>query len=417
VKRFVIDSDDTNIDFLDGFADERETELTQEFDLRVHYAKLDEVIGVYYFDEADRMHSGQITNTTAAGAPAPQIFFQVAPENPTKAISGFAQATYHLIPTVGLTLGYRYSYEDKAGIQHSVRYLVGPPQVNVAGYPFDADVDRRFHGVTPKWAMEWQASPHVMAYASATRGYKSGGYNYAAISDRTLTYYPETVWSYEAGARTDWFERRLRLNLTGFIYDYKDLQLQTILGPGVITIVNAATAKGKGLEAEMSAMPAADWRLSLTLAVLDSTYSSFPDAAVAMGVLPFVESLPEYDAATRSFDARGKQLSFAPKAAGSFTGQRDLSLANGDLLYARADFFVTSRVYYDPSNVVQMSQPAYGLINFFLGHDTANGHWRMQLFVKNLADKGYITGAQGNVVPTGLVGAPRTFGLRVTSSF
>jgi iron complex outermembrane receptor protein len=262
--------------------------------------------------------------------------------------------------------------------------------------------------------IDWQAGADVMVYASATRGYKSGGYNYAAISDQTLTYDPETVWSYEAGARTDWLDHRLRINLTGFVYNYRDLQLQTILGPGVITIVNAATAKGKGLEAEISAKPNADWRLTLSVTMLDSRYSSFPNAAVASGVLPFVQALPEFNAVTRSFDARGKQLSFAPKATGSFSGQRELQLTNGALLYARADYFMTSRVFYDPTNVVQMSQQPYGLINLFLGYDTGSGHWQAQMFVKNLADKGYINGAQGNVVPTGLVGAPRTFGVRMT---
>jgi hypothetical protein len=61
-----------------------------------------------------------------------------------------------------------------------------------------------------------------------------------------------------------------------------------------------------------------------------------------------------------------------------------------------------------------MSQSPYGLLNVFVGYDTGDGHWLAQIFVKNLADRGFITGAQGNVVPTGLVGAPRTFGVRLT---
>ena len=90
----------------------------------------------------------------------------------------------------------------------------------------------------------------------------------------------------------------------------------------------------------------------------------------------------------------------------------------GGAIYARAEYYWQDRVYYDPTNLVVQSQGPYGLVNMYLGYNTSDGLWQVQLWGKNLGDKSYIIAAAANGLgPSGLSGSPRTFGARVTRNF
>src|SRR3546814_20793169 len=97
--------------------------------------------------------------------------------------------------------------------------------------PLAADYDVRgsksWHALTPRFAVDWQATPDALLYVSATRGFKSGGFQGIAGSgpSQSTAYDPEYAWSYEGGAKTQWLDHRLQLNLSLFQTDYKDLQV------------------------------------------------------------------------------------------------------------------------------------------------------------------------------------------------
>ena len=66
---------------------------------------------------------------------------------------------------------------------------------------------------TPRFALNWKPNDDILLFASATRGFKSGGWNARETSPtRILPFGPEKVWSYEIGAKTELFDRRLRAN-------------------------------------------------------------------------------------------------------------------------------------------------------------------------------------------------------------
>jgi iron complex outermembrane receptor protein len=98
--------------------------------------------------------------------------------------------------------------------------------------------------------------------------------------------------------------------------------------------------------------------------------------------------------------------------------QRNIDMQNGSQTYVRAEYYWQDRVYYDPSNADVQSQGPYGLANAFIGYNSADRLWQAQLWAKNLANKGYFitTAANGNA-PSGLIGAPRTFGVSLTRRF
>lgn len=414
-----LDGDDTAV--LNNIVqqEENESQVTQEFNLQANYSDFAAVAGLYYFHEDDPAIVNVLVHPTPLIPGPPRLTeSNFTPTTTTDAEAAFVQGTYHITPSIGLTLGYRYTLENKRFDQDYQKFFVGPPAINLATYPFVDSEKRDFHGSTPKFGLDWEVTDDAMLYASATRGYKSGGFDYAAATKAEESFNPETIWSYEVGAKTEWFDRRLRANLTGFLYDYSNLQVQNLLGPGVIFITNAAKATIKGIEAEFSAKPLPNWQLTTNLTLLNARYDSFPDASVSSTLVSFVRSLPQYDAATQTFNATGNRLDAAPRYTAFFAAQHDWNVGGGDVIYGRAEYYWQDRAYYDPSNVDIQSQAPYGLVNLFAGYNTADGLWRTQLWAKNVANKGYlITTVANGAAPSGFSGAPRTFGVRLTRNF
>ena len=94
-------------------------------------------------------------------------------------------------------------------------------------------------------------SERTLAYVSATRGFKSGGFNLSS-REAGRGYAPEWAWSFEAGLKTNLAGGRAALDLAAFRTDYTDLQVQTAIRPGVLDISNAAEATISGVELEAS---------------------------------------------------------------------------------------------------------------------------------------------------------------------
>jgi iron complex outermembrane recepter protein len=409
-----LDSDNTELPSSINLQNEREDQTSQEFDLKALYSAFDAIGGLYYFHENDR---ADVVSQT----PVPII--TATPQTTADSYAAFAQGIYHVLPTVNLTVGYRYTLENKHLDQDFMRTIHG---IEAPGFPFLGSTTRDFHGSTPKFGIDWQVTSEAMLYASATRGYKSGGINYAASTVAAETFAPETIWSYESGIKSEWLDHRLRVNVTGFYYDYKNLQVQSLLGPGFIAIGNAASATVKGMEAEISARPNQNWQLTANLTYLDATYDRFPAASVPAALAPYVAANqlinanpPGSPAApTFVFNAAGKTLDAAPKYTVFLAAQRNIDLQNGAGAYVRAEYYWQDRVYYDPTNVAVQSQGAYSLVNAFVGYNTADRLWQAQIWAKNLANRGYFitTAANGNG-PSGLIGAPRTFGISLTRRF
>lgn len=138
------------------------------------------------------------------------------------------------------------------------------------------DHDKKtWDAVTPRFAIEYVAD-NVLVYASATRGFKSGGFNTVQLQP---SFDPEFLWAYELGVKTSLFDRRARLALAGFYYDYDDIQLLVIPAGGVAGIfpivINAAEATIKGIDIELSARPFAGFATEVSMQFLDARFDNF----------------------------------------------------------------------------------------------------------------------------------------------
>ncbi len=181
----------------------------------------------------------------------------------TDAYAVFGQAYFKLTDQIRLTAGARYSAEERTVDVRST--------VNTAATTFKDKSD--FYSFTPKFAVDYTFTPNMMVYASATKGFKSGGYN--ATSTTNPAFRPEQVWAYEAGIKTDLFDRRLRLNAAAFYYDYTDLQVIESVPGRPSNITNAAAATIKGAEFSAEAAVTSQLVLNANLALLDAKYDQY----------------------------------------------------------------------------------------------------------------------------------------------
>jgi len=349
--------------------------------------------GLYYSDENDQ---ATLTSIAYPGAARTAAQASVAIPTPnTLAISRavFGNATIAVLPRVKLDLGARYTQDQKELTQNFSRFLYANPATTgtlfagtayafpygamAANFPFIARVDPTFSAFTPKAGIEWQMTDAAFLYFNFTKGFKSGGNNYASTSLLGISYLPEKVTSYEAGARTGWLDNHLFLNLTGFRYDYTNLQVQANLAPGVTSINNAPTATIDGVEFEAVARPTAGLRLSANASYLNARYGSYLQAQVPNSSYYFIAQGPGYNAASNTYNASGNRLTNAPRFSSNLAAQYTMSTSVGEV-YGRAEYYYQTRAYYDPSNVKILSQGPYGIANLAVGYHAVSTMWGAQ---------------------------------------
>jgi iron complex outermembrane receptor protein len=359
------DTDSTELPINNTSQAESAQQFTQEFNLTAKWDRFHGVLGAFYFRDRD---SGDYTILTAP-PPAP-LLKQSQPVSHASSWAVFGQGMYYLTSTISATVGARFTQDVKTVDADLFANIVPAfpntvplgPSVSLPGFPlpFIAHTSLTYNAFTPKFGLNWQAAPNVMLYASATNGFKSGGTNLSAFSLTALNYGPEKIWSYEGGVKSDWFHERLRVNMDVFRYDYNGLQVQSSLGSGLgVVINNAARATVNGFEAEITAKPVPSVLFGATLSLLDAKYDEFPNSSVTAAAAPYIRVLPCYVPPTGKnpayCNAAGNRLYDAPETSLSLSGQYTHKMDIGSI-YARAEYYWSSRVFYDPSNAKILSQ-------------------------------------------------------------
>ena len=229
---------------------------------------LDYVAGFYYINETNETDFANIT-LPLTGPSKATVSGDRTVFNDTEAYAGYAQGDFHLTSKLTFTAGLRYTDEHK-----TIRYQPNAsplPRSSAINQPFDTGdvvaagipVVLNAREFTPRFALKYDIIPDVNVYASATRGFKSGGWNARAYYAAAATAFTqETIWSYEGGLRSEFFDHRLRANLTGFYFTDYDQQLpggglDPVTGTVTYLTRNVADLRNYGFEAELSANPGA----------------------------------------------------------------------------------------------------------------------------------------------------------------
>lgn len=328
----------------------------------------------------------------------------------------FGQGTYALTEATRFTAGVRYT-EDRRRIRNTQSSL-GP----VPG-PLTQTGKDTFPKVTYRFALDHRFTEQVMAYVQVSRGFKSGLFNNQTLqpanSASALVIKPETLDAYEAGFKSDLFDRRLRLNVSAFHYNYQDQQVSAFTGTTRI-ILNAASSKIDGLDLELVATPTNNLTLTVTGELLDAKYKDFPGAprfTPAAGPPPLIGNI------VTPTDASGNRVVNSPRFTGTFAVDYTVPLEAGKLVLS-ANLYHNSGYYFDFANLRR--HPSFQLLSgsakFIVGDD---GRWDVSIWGNNLLGQEiYASNTPFGLGPQGLFGgdavvprAPRTFGVRVGAHF
>lgn len=410
---------DTNIDFdatrlpsLDVPAFYEDEQTSHELQFLYNSDKLQFASGLYSFSgEA----CGAFGTVIVAGA-------GVTVENggcvDTDSIAAYAQGSYQYDDQWSFTLGGRYTKDDKDANVFRYMYLgYKLPRVSggtVLQVQTDFTNSATFNHFSPRVGFEYQANDRVMYYGSYTDGFKSGGFDMRAVKSLNPSadqpYQPETVDTFELGVKSEWFERRLRLNAAVFSSAYDDMQVtvQRAVGNNVASqVLNAASASIDGLELE--ATFAATDALQFNL-ILGYTDANFDEVRV-------------FDVVSQSVIDVSNLWSFAntPKLTGTFGGKYVMSVGGGELvLNAAMAHRSETQIFELPS---RLDFGSYTLFNAGATWYAPDGHWDVSLQGRNLGNKevriaGYnFALLAGEQTITGYYADPRTVSLSVGYRF
>ncbi|MBL0925589.1 MAG: TonB-dependent receptor [Sphingomonadaceae bacterium] len=357
----------------------QELQLTgQAFDRRLAYAA-----GLYYFDEK----GNDLLNVTL-----PVAFGQV--RNFTfvknKSYAAYAQATFKITPTLGITGGVRYT-KDKKGyfvplgggaITNGFAAIFGPAGT-VTPFFAPGNYSRDFENTSFRAGVDWKPINDLLLYATYSEGFKSGGFNtrYLAPVPSAISYNPELLKSYEIGAKVELFDRRLRVNTAAFHSNYDDIQL-TVYDQGAPITRNGGSARINGAEVEISAVPIEGLTLSGGIGYLDAKYTSVP---------ALVATIPADQQIRLS-----TRLAKTPEWTTSARAEYRLPLTGDVEAVLSGDWFYTSSIENDAINSKFLSQPGYSLFNASLGFEFDGGRFSITGFVNNIANKRVIESGDSN---------------------
>ncbi|WP_167539655.1 TonB-dependent receptor [Sphingobium xenophagum] len=384
--------------------------FSQELQLGRSSGSLDWIVGLYYFHEKNFARANGLFPPFLA-AIISQYFQGGRVE--TNAYAAFGELSYHVTPKLTLIVGGRYSKESKR-IMDERTFLRGPtgpitarqaaptpdvPCTVCLGLPDKVS----FSSFSPKFGARYQFSNNQQIYATAQKGFKSGGFAIGAVAP---AFDPETIWSYEAGLKASWFDRALTTNLAVYHYDYKGLQLGQAISTATV-VTNAAQAKVDGVELEARLAIGKNFSIDGFGAYNHARFTSYNSRNPAITGSPIL-------------DLSGNLLPNAPKWSGKIGAQYEAPVFGGSLT-VRGELFVSSRVFFTEFNNESNGQRSYQLANANIRYEGADD-WYLSLYMNNIFDKTVIA---GSAVFTPLVGAiineqylpPRTYGIRVGKKF
>jgi iron complex outermembrane receptor protein len=315
--------------------------------------------------------------------------------------NGFAvygQLTFKITPRTELLAGLRYDSERAALITRSDFAYPGQPVQTVLPA---TEVNTSFGAVLPKASLVQLLGERSSVYASYSRGYRPGGVNPYTSDPRYLSFKPEFSNNVEAGYKATALGNRLRWNLTAFLITLKEQQLYTITSGFNFATLNIGDITSRGLESELSYLLAkglqVDWNLGLTKArYTQLPYFRFNQQGQPEGA-DFTDNQPIQSPVTTSFLALNYQVALTKKVSASLRGE----------------WKYLGKQYFDYANTIE--QPAFSTFNTRVG--VAYGKTELAFWVRNLADKKYLTYAYPFLLTAAQLANPLTLGFTLSTRF
>ena len=319
------------------FKDNKLSKISQELRLDSSAEQFKWLIGLYYDKDHNDFDFEIISDFPSMSRVGSEDIYG-------DSYAAFAHLTYSLTEQFSLIGGLRYE-QQKQEFEDNI---------------YNTKFDDSWSELTPKIALEYRFTPAKMAYVSASKGYRSGGFNAFATDPQYHSYDAEKLWSYEIGAKSAFLNNRLILNGSVYYMDITDMQVTENVSPIETYMTNAAEATARGIELEMTARVFDGLSLMAGFGYSDIEFDSFKDA---MG------------------DYEGNKNPFAPE----YTFNIGAQYRHYSGFYARGDLIGYGKMYFDKEN--DYSRDAYEIVNAKVGYETE--HFDIYIYAKNLFDKEY----------------------------
>jgi iron complex outermembrane recepter protein len=322
----------------------------------------------------------------------------------------FSQATLPLSTALRLTIGGRFSEDRKELVSSSTDFvqIVGgsavPPVLMRTLYP---DREANWTNFSPKITLDYKIAD-TMFYATWSQGYKPGVFNIVAPTAPGPVN-PEKLNSFEIGTKSEFFGRRLQLNNSAYYYDFKDIQIQTVVANlgGLDVLANGAEAEAYGLESAFEAQLTQAFKISGSAAWTHGRYTSFPSLAT-FNVTPGGNTQVVVD-------ATGNQMQRDPTWVANAGVEYNKVLPGGSTLLLSGDWYYNGGFYWEAAN--RLREPSYSLLNASAAW-SPNKAWTLTVWGKNLADRLYDANLEySNFATLQTLAPPRTFGITMRHKF
>lgn len=398
-------------------------QFTQELDfLSTDTGPLTWVLGGFYMWNSAGQEPGRTTGLLTFGGNG---YSDSITDVRLNSFSGFAQGSYAVTDDTKLTVGLRYTNDQRKFAAYDVDYN-GNTKVTTVG---DVQSDSRtFRKATWRLALDHQFTPDVMGYVSYNRGFRSG--TFVPQADPIIVLEPETVDAYEAGLKTDLFDGVARFNIAAYYYDQKNVQVQQVIS-GTNSIYNADGAETYGVDADLTVQVTEGFRLFGGLGYTHARYTEFTNAIISVPY-PLATSfvIPAGQTCRGTFgnpraqlggnclligDATGNKLQNTPAITANLGGSLEIPTEVGS-------FTVSGNYYYNDGYVgtadERVVQDSYSLVNASITWHHSSRAYFVKLWSQNLTNSHYFAqiGAS-NSGDNGTPGAPRTFGLTFGADF
>lgn len=317
-------------------------------------------------------------------------------------LAAFGEFTYNITDALGLTLGGRLNWDKKEYEFSTVRFYTKEP---VNG---PANLEDSWTEFLPKVGLEYSLSDDILAYATYSKGYKTGGWNPRAqsIGSQPQKFDPEYLTSYEIGTKTTLFGGRATFNVAGFYSDYKEIQLTAVTttaeGAPDSTVLNGGKARIYGAEFELNARPVRALTLSAGLGLLNTKIKQLDPGVIAIGV-----------------DLDDKLIQ-SPSVTFNAQATYSIDLSSGAQILLIGDTAHKSKVQRSVQNFPELETPAYWVFNGRVTYIDPDDRYEISAFLTNITNEIYLTNGV-DVRAIGFVESyysrPREWGVTVTARF
>jgi iron complex outermembrane receptor protein len=301
-----------------------------------------------------------------------------------KSYAAYASVLVRPTSKIEVSLGARYSIIRKTLEHYSENDPLRADPANAANLAvasfaqFDDQYDKQtFRAFSPKGTITYHPTSDMTLFASASQGFKAGGWNTGVITQAVyasgLRLGDESSTAYEIGLKSQWFNRRMRFNVTGFWEDFSGFQVSqwspTVTGSSVAVLRNASKARSKGLEAELEIVPLAGLNLSADFAYTYARFSDFPNCT---GL---------------NTSCTGRRLAYAPDYKLHLAGSYEWAITRDLRAFAGASFSMETDSYSNVDNSARQYIPYHHFIDARLGVTSSNGRWTATVFSNNITDR------------------------------